>query len=148
MLKRCFLCFVLLVFCSFHALAQNELTETYLTIRDKLVSLKQESAIMSEQLLSMSEQLAERSQSLRASESERTALVEQSRKLSNSLMTINGQLNACYETITELRHQLEVRTIVVTVLIILLFLRVLGMLLGYILYAKGVKLPRWLDILL
>jgi uncharacterized membrane protein YpjA len=37
---------------------------------------------------------------------------------------------------------------VVLVLAIILVIRLAGMVTGYILYAKGIKLPRWLDILL
>jgi uncharacterized membrane protein YpjA len=37
---------------------------------------------------------------------------------------------------------------VVLVLALILVIRLAGMIAGYILYAKGVKLPRWLDILL
>jgi uncharacterized membrane protein YpjA len=36
----------------------------------------------------------------------------------------------------------------VIVLATILLIRFIGMIAGYILYAKGVKLPRWLDILL
>jgi hypothetical protein len=31
---------------------------------------------------------------------------------------------------------------------VILLLRLISMVVGYILYAKGIKLPRWLDILL
>lgn len=35
-----------------------------------------------------------------------------------------------------------------SIMLVVLALRMAGMVAGYILYAKGIKLPRWLDILL
>ena len=57
------------------------------------------------------------------------------------IMSINEQLNNCYSRIERLLFILK---ILVTILVI----RIAGMLCGYWLYYKGVKLPRWLDILL
>ena len=61
---------------------------------------------------------------------------------------INAELNNCYETITRYETKLKGLIKIVTILLSVIVIRLLGMVAGYILYAKGIKLPRWLDILL
>jgi hypothetical protein len=43
---------------------------------------------------------------------------------------------------------LEERTVVLTWLAIFMVIRLLAVSIGYVLYFKGIKVPRWLDILL
>jgi hypothetical protein len=57
-------------------------------------------------------------------------------------------LNGCYDTILRQQQRLIIKNKVLTVLIVLVGLRLIAMIIGFILYAKGFKLPRWLDILL
>jgi hypothetical protein len=64
------------------------------------------------------------------------------------LQSINEQLNSSHETITQLQIQLERRTKWIYLLGSLCVLRLLLFVLGIVLYIKGVKVPRWLDIIL
>lgn len=140
--KRLFLFCALLVVCLSVAPAQtNELSQKSSTIKEKLIDLKVNSAIVTEQLKTVSEDLT-------LSQNEAKQWKERSMNLSNSLTSINEQLNDCYTTITKQSSQNRLLMKVLTILIAILGLRTVGMILGYILYAKGIKLPRWLDILL
>ena len=53
-----------------------------------------------------------------------------------------------YLSIESLQSQLRARTKVVVVLGVIFGVMIALKIVGYILYAKGVKTPRWLDILL
>lgn len=117
-------------------------------IKMKLIDLKKNSAIVTEQLKTLSE-------SLEQSQAEAQAWKDQSTTLSASLKSINEELNDSYKTITQYEQELETRNRklksrakIITILIIILVIRIALMLLGYFLYWKGIKLPRWLDILL
>jgi len=123
------------------AVAQEELTDRYLSIRDKLISLKANSELVTEQLMQVSE-------NLKLSQKEAEEWKQTSTTLSENLMSINEQLNDSYETIEVQKQELSHKNKVLTVLIVILAIRIMGMITGYIIYAKGVKLPRWLDILL
>lgn len=120
---------------------QNTLTQTSLSIKEKLLTLKKESEAMKIQLEDLSN-------SLTISENERTILEQQSMELSTSLTNINDSLNSSYETITVLEQKLQIKNKVLFILIIILVLRTISIFIGYFLYAKGIKVPRWLDILL
>ena len=122
--------------------AQGEqLQSLSLTIKDRLLSLRQES-------LYMSGRLEELSTSLETSQAEQAALAEELMKSSASLTSINEELMSSYESIERLQAQVKRRGRVVLVLGIIFGVMVLAKVAGYILYAYGVKLPRWLDILL
>lgn len=88
--------FVLLVaFCLQPVVAQEkELTSQYLTIRDKLTDLKKNSELVTEQLRTVTEDL-------KASQQEAKQWEETSMTLSNSLTSINEQLNDAYKTIEQ-----------------------------------------------
>lgn len=88
--------FVLLVaFCLQPVVAQEkELTSQYLTIRDKLTDLKKNSELVTEQLRTLTEDL-------KASQQEAKQWEETSTTLSNSLTSINEQLNDAYKTIEQ-----------------------------------------------
>ena len=141
---RCtkYLLFVFFLFCGLPAVSQTEqLQETSLSIRNKLIDLKKNSAIVTEQLIALSENLQQ-------SQQEAKQWKETSIQLSDSLMSINEQLNGCYSTIEAQTLKLHTRTKVITILLIILIVRTCLMICGYIIYAKGIRLPRWLDILL
>ena len=139
-LKRLF-CVLLACFCLQAVVAQEELTDKYLSIRDKLISLKANCEIVTEQLIQVSE-------NLKLSQKEAEEWKQTSTTLSENLMSINEQLNDSYETITKLQVKIQQKNKILTWLIVILAIRIMGMIAGYIIYAKGVKLPRWLDILL
>lgn len=134
-------CLLLLVCVSVLVFTQDTTTTQYLSIRSKLIELKKESEHVTEQLRIVSESLTISQQ--RAKEWEET-----SKTLSESLMSINQQYNDCYEQLvtekTKNRNLLKLNC----ALFVILVIRIMCMIAGYILYAKGVKLPRWLDILL
>lgn len=92
--------FVLLVaFCLQPVVAQeNELTSQYLTIRDKLTDLKKNSELVTEQLRTVTEDL-------KASQQEAKQWEETSMTLSNSLTSINEQLNDAYKTIEQQAYE-------------------------------------------
>ena len=134
-------CFVAPCFCQDAAQQEMALTEMSLVINSKLIDLKKNSAIVTEQLKQLSE-------NLKLSQAEATAWKEQSMNLSSSLENINDELNSCYMTITKYEQKLKIRMNIITVLLIILIIRTICMIIGYIIYFKGIKLPRWLDILL
>lgn len=130
-----------LVFALTGASLDTGLTEKYLSIRDKLACLKGESALVTEQLTQVLEQL-------KASQIEAEEWKAQSTTLSEKLMSINEQLNNCLMTIEKLEAEIRLKNKVIGWLLTILVIRTLLMIAGYVLYAKGVHLPRWLDILL
>lgn len=134
-------CFVAPCFCQDAAQQEMALTEMSLVINSKLIDLKKNSAIVTEQLKQLSE-------NLESSQAEAIAWKEQSMNLSSSLENINDELNSCYMTITKYEQKLKIRMNIITVLLIILIIRTICMIIGYIIYFKGIKLPRWLDILL
>jgi septal ring factor EnvC (AmiA/AmiB activator) len=153
-MKKRFVLF--LFFCIFlpHIFSQDvnpqeyQLTKTSYIISEKLMNFKQQSDSMSRELQLLTSRLETTSTLLSISENERKQLEIQSTNLSNSLQSINAELNNCYETITRYETKLRGLIKVLTILLSVIVIRLLGMVAGYILYAKGIKLPRWLDILL
>ena len=67
---------------------------------------------------------------------------------SASLTSINEELLSSYESIAVLEAQVSFRGKIVSILGIVFLVMILAKIAGYILYAKGVHVPRWLDILL
>ena len=120
---------------------QEELTSLSSSIASNLQSLRLESEAMVEQLIRLS-------QTFQQSESKRKELEIQSSRLSSSLTAINAQLNDSYRTIAAYEEKLRMQRVTMTIMLLVLGLRLVGMVAGYILYANGIKLPRWLDILL
>ena len=92
-LKRLF-CALLALFCLQAVVAQEELTDKYLSIRDKLISLKANSELVTEQLIQVSE-------SLKLSQAEAEEWKQTSTTLSENLMSINEQLNDSYKVIEQ-----------------------------------------------
>ena len=141
---RKLLVLLLFAFCFAHVSAQElpeALTQQSSTIKQKLQDLKMNSAIVTEQLITLSEDL-------KVSQQEAQEWKERSMSLSSSLMSINEQLNDSYETIIKYEAKTKTLMKILSVLLIILIVTLGAKLVAYILYFKGVKLPRWLDILL
>lgn len=134
---------LLLPLCCAPARAQDTVTleETSSAIRSRLQDLRTSSALVTAQLTELSEDL-------RASRSEAEELRERSESLSSSLTAISAKLSDSCETITLYGERLRRRARIIAVLTIVIAVRLLGMILGYVLCFRGVKTPRWLDILL
>lgn len=152
--RKILLVLLLVLFCftlPFVSLAQSSqdvppqesipLTEISSHIKQKLQDLKTQSQVINVRLDILSK-------NLETSEKERLELKEQSTKLSVSLMNINEELTRCYGDIERYKNTLEERTAILTCLAIFMVIRLVAVLIGYILYFKGIKVPRWLDILL
>lgn len=143
--KRSFLVCLLLVLFIYVAPAQanlqEELTKTSSTINGMLLNLKVQSSNMKEQLETVSE-------NLKASEAELSLWKQQSMDLSRSLDSINNSLTHSYTIITNYESKIALQYKILVVLLIIIVARLLTMIIGYILMFKGVKVPRWMDILL
>ena len=143
--KRSFLVCLLLVLFIYVAPAQanlqEELTKTSSTINGMLLNLKVQSSNMKEQLETVSE-------NLKASEAELSLWKQQSMDLSRSLDSINNSLTHSYTIITNYESKIALQYKILVVLLIIIVARLLTMIIGYILMFKGVKIPRWMDILL
>lgn len=143
--KRSFLVCLLLVLFVYVAPAQanlqEELTKTSSTINGMLLNLKAQSSNMKEQLETVSE-------NLKASEAELNLWKQQSMDLSRSLDSINNSLTHSYTIITNYENKIAMQYKILVVLLIIIVARLLTMIIGYILMFKGVKVPRWMDILL
>ena len=121
--------------------AHQELQILSSNIRDRLLSLKQESLYMKERLEMLST-------SLETSQSEQAILAERLTSSSASLTSISEELTSCYDSIALLESKVKSRGKVVLILGIVFGVMILAKIAGYILYAKGIKVPRWLDILI
>ena len=143
--KRSFLVCLLLVLFVYvvpaQANLQEELTKTSSTINGMLLNLKVQSSNMKEQLETVSE-------NLKASEAELSLWKQQSMDLSRSLDSINNSLTHSYTIITNYESKIAMQYKILVVLLIIIVARLLTMIIGYILMFKGVKVPRWMDILL
>lgn len=126
-----------------HLAAQQSqsLTDLSSSIADNLQHLKLESEAMVRQLTLSHEKLL-------MSETERQRQEQQLMRLSDSLMNINEQLTDSYLTITRYEQQLIQRSKIIGVLLLVICARIVLMIVGYVIYAKGIYVPRWLDILL
>ena len=120
---------------------QDQLTNLSSTIKEKLIDLKVQSANMT--LLCETLQ-----KDLEQSQIEASQWKEQSTMLSDSLTSINEQLMDSYETITKYEQQLKLNRKINISLTVILLIMIAAKILGYILYANGILVPRWLDILL
>ena len=145
------LLFVFVVLCCYSAAAQQtepSLTALSSSIADNLQYLKTESRNMVNQLQTYELALQQSTKRLEEFEKERQALVSQSKTLSSYLMNINEQLNDCYKTMTVYETKLQQRMRIIVALLTILSIRFVLVIIGFVLYAKGIVLPRWVDILL
>lgn len=120
---------------------EQVLNQTSLLIKSKLQDLKTESDYMKQQL-------TELSASLKTSDLEQQKLKQQSMMLSASLTSINESLNNSYLTINKYEQKLKDKNKTLNILLIIVIIRICTTVVGYGFYIKGIKLPRWLDILL
>lgn len=145
------LLFVFVVLCCYSAAAQQtepSLTALSSSIADNLQYLRTESRNMVNQLQTYELALQQSTKKLEEFEKERQALVSQSKTLSSYLMNINEQLNDCYKTMTVYETKLQQRMRIIVALLTILSIRFVLVIIGFVLYAKGIVLPRWVDILL
>lgn len=145
------LLFVFVALCCYSAAAQQiepSLTTLSSSIADNLQYLKTESNNMVNQLQQYELTLQQSAKKLEEFEKERQALVSQSKTLSSYLMSINEQLNDCYKTMTAYETKLQQRMRIIVALLTILSIRFVLVIIGFVLYAKGIVLPRWVDILL
>ena len=124
-----------------HQEEHQELRILSSNIRDRLLSLRQES-------LSMKERLETLSASLESSQGAQAILAEQLTRSSASLTSINEELTSCYDSIAKLESKVKSRGRIILVMGIVFGVMILAKIAGYVLYAYGIKVPRWLDILL
>ena len=125
-LKRLF-CALLALFCLQAVVAQEELTDKYLSIRDKLISLKTSSELVTEQLIQVSE-------SLKLSQAEAEEWKQTSTTLSENLMSINEQLNDSYKVIEQEKLKNQKLTKALCILISIFLMLVLTVL--FVLYLE------------
>lgn len=140
--------FVLLFVCLSSAVGlptdqQLELLQTSIT--QKLHELRMQLAVMENELYLLQQ----------TSSAERSRLEKQLETLKLSYQTTLEQLNSCYtsiegykNTLTKKDTELKHLTSFTAILLLMLVLSVLLKIGVYIAAAKGVKLPRWLEILL
>lgn len=110
-------------------------------IRERLMNLK----IQSYELTSLCQTLNE---DLAKSKAEAQTLRTKSTELSENLIHINQELTDCYSNITRLETRLKAETEKTRTLGIIFGVMTLIKVAGFILYSRGVRVPRWLDILL
>ena len=120
---------------------EQVLNQTSLLIKSKLQDLKTESDYMKQQLIELSA-------SLKTSDLEQQRLKQQSMKLLSSLQTINESLNNSYLTISKYEQKLKDKNKTINILLIIVVIPICTTVIGYGFYIKGIRLPRWLDILL
>lgn len=132
MCKKFFL-ICLFVSCCVAVVPQEQLTNKYLSIRDRLTDLKKNSELVTEQL---SETLSD----LKMSQAEAQKWEQTSIRLSENLTTINKQLNESYLTIKLYQKLL---TSLISIFAGLLLIKAIFI----ILYKLGFKVPRIVDIL-
>ena len=119
---------------------QEGLTDKYLSIRDKLIDLKVNSEIVTEQLKTALE-------NLEISQSEAKQWEQTSTQLSESLMNINEQYNDCFNQLVKEQTKNSHLTKVLFTLIIIFAIMIIVKIVFMILYMKGIKIPRIVDIL-
>lgn len=137
-------CFLLPVFSQDAQACQDReqvLSQTSSLIKSKLQDLKTESEFMKQQLIELSA-------SLKTSDLEQQKLKQQSKMLSISLTSINESLNSSYLTISKYEQKLKDKNRTLNILLAIVIIRICTTAVGYGFYLKGIRLPRWLDILL
>ena len=113
----------------------QSLTTLSSSIADNLQYLKTESKNMVSQLQKYELTLQQSAKKLEQVDNERQVLVSQAKTLSSHFMSINEQLNDCYKTIVVYETKLKQRMLIIVALLTILSI-------GFVLYAKGIVLPR------
>lgn len=138
-----------LFFCAYIVQAQDDqLTTLSSNINSKLLSLKDEIRSWNDELLATTTRLEAQSELLKTSESEVEEWKAKSTRLSASLTNINEELTNSHALITQLRTKLSIVIKFVIALACIIVIRTICMVIGFIVAARGIKLPRWLDILI
>lgn len=137
------LLFCLLLFCH-HAVAQEQ-SETIQTlssqIKEQFSDLKQQRRNLEDYILVLQSELE-------VSEMKQVELATALTDLNISSTNMIEKLSNYSQKLIEYEYKLAQRAKAIAWLLIILVIRLAGMVAGYVLYAKGIKLPRWLDILL
>ena len=129
-------------------LRQQSLTQLSSTINEKLLNLKEETQNLQRDLTATTASLAQASEDLRISETERLAWEAKSTTLSSSLASINQKFSDSLQSITVYKTKVEERNRQLLVIGIIGVVLMVAKIVAFIVYAKHVPIPRWLDILL
>ncbi|HCC38177.1 MAG TPA: hypothetical protein DEQ14_11530 [Treponema sp.] len=127
---------------------EQSLTQLSSNINEKLRDLKNKIDNLRNDLTATTASLTQASEDLKISESERRRWAAISTTLSASLDSINAELNSSLRTITVYKTKVEERNRQLLVIGIIGAVIILFKIAAFILYARRVPIPRWLDILL
>lgn len=147
-MKKFCLCLLLLVCSSLGHAQQDQLQQLSLNIKQTLQTLKQQSIDLQIELTDTTMSLNEASINLKLSNEERQRLMELSTNLQTSLNNMTEQSMKWYESSERYKVRLQIATRIVLIMATILAIMVFVKIIGYILYAKAIKVPRWLDILM
>lgn len=138
--------FLFFVCCFVHAEpVQDTLSKQAMTIKESLADLKQQLKDMNTQCASYKKQL----ESLQTmSEEEQKRLNSQLTELSNSLMNTNERLSNSLESVMKLKQTVQLKNKVVSCMLTILIVLSIAKCIGIVLMLKGIKVPRWLDVIL
>ena len=127
---------------------EQSLTQLSSNINEKLRGLKSKIDSLRNDLTATTASLAQASEDLKISESERRKWAETSTRLSASLDSINAELNSSLRTIIVYKTKVEERNRLLFIIGIIGTVIILFKIAAFVLYAKRIPIPRWLDILL
>lgn len=147
MWKKVLFCFVLCsgLFCARYAHAEHQEKSQVAQLSE---SIRGQFSELRTQRLLLENSITELQGELTLSESKRQELETQLSALNTASRNMTDLLESYSKRLTEYEIRLNSRARLIAFLIAILVARVLAMGAGYVLYAKGVRLPRWLDILL
>ena len=156
MKKHGFIFLVLFVFCFFFLGQESSpvdpweqsLTNLSSIINAKLLNLQSEINSLQIELTSTTASLDQASKDLRISESERELWETRSLTLSSSLDSINQKYSDLLTSINVYKAKLEDQNKLLLGIGIAGAVIILLKIIAFILYARGIKTPRWLDIIL
>ena len=117
-------------------------------INDKLSNLKNEINNLQNELISTTASLEQASRDLRISESERQIWETRSTTLSTSLDSISRKYSDLLTTISVYKAKIDELNKILLYVGIAGAVIILLKIIAFIIYARGIKTPRWLDILL
>lgn len=138
------LCALPLLACAFlHA--QQQQSEATLILSSQI---KEQLSDLKTQRLLLEKSIQELSDELTLSEGRRLQLETELSDLNSSSLSMIGKLETYSKRLTDYEIQLRARARWIAVLLTILTVRTACMAAGFVLYARGVRLPRWLDIIL
>ena len=147
MWKKVLFCFVLCsgLFCARYAHAEHREKSQVAKLSE---SIRGQFSELRTQRLLLENSITELQGELTLSETKRQELETKLSGLNTASRNMTDLLESYSKRLTEYEIRLNSRARLIAFLIAILVARVLAMGAGYVLYAKGVRLPRWLDILL